>query len=428
MNKNFERTWQLNDVEARRARAVRTATTGGAAGTWLERCLLRLLLSAFEEPRFAFVLWTGEEVTPPEGRVSHRIHVRDRASLLKLLCNPREQFGDLYSSGALDVEGSLADFLVHAYLAVPSSGHGNARGIWRLWRDHKPRSTSKRAARENIHHHYDVGNAFYGLWLDRASMQYTCAYFPTPDATLEQAQVAKMHHVCRKLRLRPGMEVIEAGCGWGGLALFMAREYGVRVTAYNISEEQVGYGREQARREGLHDRVEFVEADYREIRGRCDAFVSVGMLEHVGRAHYRDLGDVVHRSLSAHGLALIHTIGRNRPQFMNSWIEKRIFPGAYPPSLSEMAEIFEPRRFAVLDVENLRLHYAATLEHWLRRYMEHESDVRKMFDERFVRTWRLYLAGSYAAFTVGALQLFQVCFTRERNNEIPWTRAHLYRE
>jgi cyclopropane-fatty-acyl-phospholipid synthase len=206
----------------------------------------------------------------------------------------------------------------------------------------------------------------------------------------------------------------------------MARECGARVRAFNVSREQIAWARERARAEGLANRVEFVEDDYRNITGRYDAFVSVGMLEHVGRDHYTDLSRVIHSCLKTSGRGLIHSIGRNRPANLHRWIERRIFPGAYAPSLGEVVALFEPHDFSVLDVENLRLHYARTLEHWLARFETNADRVRALFDQRFVRAWRLYLAGSIAGFTTGSLQLFQVLFARPQDNEIPWTRAHLY--
>jgi cyclopropane-fatty-acyl-phospholipid synthase len=289
---------------------------------------------------------------------------------------------------------------------------------------HGARANSLSGSRSNIHHHYDLSNDFYRLWLDE-QMVYTCAYFPTPSTTLEQAQVAKMDHVCRKVRLRPGQLVIEAGCGWGALARHMARHYGVTVRAFNISHEQVVYARERARAEGLHHQVEFVEDDYRAITGTCDAFVSVGMLEHIGPEHYGELSGVIHRCLGPTSLGLIHSIGRNRPRPTNAWLEQRIFPGAYLPSLGEIMAVFEPSAFSVLDVENLRLHYAETLRHWLRRFDQVADRVAEQFSPQFVRTWRLYLASSMAAFTSGFMQLFQVVFAPCRNNDIPWTRVRL---
>ncbi|MET0657252.1 MAG: cyclopropane-fatty-acyl-phospholipid synthase family protein, partial [Steroidobacteraceae bacterium] len=232
----------------------------------------------------------------------------------------------------------------------------------------------------------------------------------------------------RKLRLHPGEQVVEAGCGWGGLALHMAQHYGVKVRAFNISREQILYARERAQVEGLGQRVEFVEDDYRNISGQYDAFVSVGMLEHVGIENYPELGCVIHRSLKPNaGRGLIHSIGRNWWKPMHRWIDRRIFPGADPPSLRQMMDIFEARDFSVLDVENLRLHYARTLQLWHELFEQNAGRVAQMFDERFVRMWRLYLLGSRAAFLSGEMQLFQVLFARGTNNDVPWTREHLYR-
>jgi cyclopropane-fatty-acyl-phospholipid synthase len=290
---------------------------------------------------------------------------------------------------------------------------------WWLWRQ----SNSLRAARENVHHHYDLGNEFYRIWLDR-EMLYTCAYFPTPDYTLEDAQIAKMDLVCRKLGLKPGERVIEAGCGWGSLALFMAKQYGVSVRAFNISPEQIAYARQRSIEEDLTDRVQFIEEDYRNIHGDCDVFEHADRHEHVGLADYQVLGGVIGRVLTDRGRGFLHFIGRNKPAPLNPWIRKRIFPGAYPPTLREVFErVLEPQNLAVLDVENLRLHYGKTLEHWQQRFNEALPRVASLFDETFVRAWQLYLAGSRAAFTTGSMQLFQVVFARGTSNAIPWTRA-----
>jgi cyclopropane-fatty-acyl-phospholipid synthase len=295
---------------------------------------------------------------------------------------------------------------------------------WRKWLKVREREAVA-ASRECIHHHYDIGNDFYRLWLDDR-MQYSCAYYSKPDFTLEEAQVAKLDHVCRKLQLRFGDRVVEAGCGWGGLAIHMAEKYGASVRAFNVSGEQVEYAREQSKSKGLGGRVEFVEDDYRNMTGTYDAFVSVGMLEHVGLENYATLGQVIDKVLTPAGRGLIHSIGRNRPAPLDSWTDKRIFPGAYPPSLREMLGVLEPVGFSVLDVENLRLHYARTLEHWLERFEQSADTITEMFDERFVRMWRMYLAASLATFNVGGLQLFQILFAREANNDISWTRSHLY--
>jgi cyclopropane-fatty-acyl-phospholipid synthase len=257
-------------------------------------------------------------------------------------------------------------------------------------------------------------------------MLYTCAYYDQPSRTLEEAQRAKMELVCRKLRLTPGERVVEAGCGWGALARYMAREHGVHVRAYNISREQIAWAREAAAREGLSEMVEFIDGDYRSIDGSCDAFVSIGMLEHVGLDHYDGLGALMHRVLTTpRGRGLLHFIGRSQGAPLNAWIRRRIFPGAYPPTLSEVAgRVLEPHGFAVTDVENLRPHYARTLREWRARFEASVPEVARRFDETFVRAWRLYLAGSEASFRTGAVELFQVGFSR-LDADLPWTRDAL---
>jgi len=401
------------------------APTSAARVSAAERWLAGRMLQALGSPPVRMLLWDGEEIPASGPPPVARVLIRDRATLWKLIFHPTLHFGEAYSAGRIEVEGDLLEFLEAVYRSKSAARRpaGPLRKAVARWR--RTRSNTLRGSRANIHQHYDVGNDFYKLWLDD-QLVYTCAYFPTPQATLEQAQVAKMEHVCRKLWLRPGETVVEAGCGWGALGLHMAREYGVKVRAFNISHEQIVYARQRAMREGLSSQVEFIEDDYRAVSGRFDVFVSVGMLEHVGTDHYRELGRVIDGCLSPCGRGMIHSIGQNEPCELSPWIRRRIFPGAYPPTLREMTRVLEPWGFSVLDVENLRLHYAETLRHWLRRFDAAADTVGKMFDGRFVRTWRLYLAGSVAAFATGALQLFQLVFARPRLNEIPWTRARLY--
>jgi cyclopropane-fatty-acyl-phospholipid synthase len=392
----------------------------------LEGRLLRRLLSELGNPPVEFVLWSGERIAPPSSAApAIKVRIHDRSTLWRVLRDPQVQFGDGYAAGRVEVEGDLIELIGMIYRGMASAeGKRSLRARLAGLLRRSERNTMA-GSRRNIHHHYDIGNDFYALWLGE-TMAYTCAYYPTAAASLEQAQVAKMDHVCRKLQLKAGDSVVEAGCGWGSLALHMAGRYGARVRAFNISREQVAYAREQAKQQGLDDRVEFIQDDYRNISGRYDVFASIGMLEHVGRENYAELGRVVRRSLNAAGRGLIHSIGRNRPGLLHPWIVRRIFPGAYAPSLGEMMQIFEPSGLSVLDVENIRLHYALTLRHWLDRYRVAEDRVRKMFDDTFVRMWRLYLAGSVAGFETGTLQLFQVLFTTPDNNRIPLTRQHLY--
>jgi cyclopropane-fatty-acyl-phospholipid synthase len=406
--------------------ATRPEVSLPPASTSMEGRLLRTLLHAFGNPPVQFALWNGERVMAGAADPVATLHVPDRGTLMRLCADPDLQFGELYSAGKIQVDGDLGLLIEALYRGAANPGRNSVTLARRLahWLHRRPANTLD-GSRENIHHHYDIGNEFYSLWLG-ATMAYTCAYFPTPDATLDQAQLAKMEHVCRKLQLRAGESVVEAGCGWGSLALYMARHYDVKVTALNISREQIAYARQRAQAEGLSNRVKFVEDDYRNINGSFDAFVSVGMLEHVGVENYPAMGELIRSCLKADGRGLIHTIGRNRWKPMHRWIDRRIFPGANPPSLKQMMDIFEGSGFSVLDVENLRLHYAKTLEWWHGLYEQSSEQVAKMFDEDFVRMWRLYLLGSRAAFVTGEMQLFQVVFAPGGNNKIPWTRSHLY--
>lgn len=389
-----------------------------------DKLLLTIMLRAIGDPPVQLVLWNGQTISNhPKNEVA-RVLIRDRGALFKLVSDPELYFGEMYSAQRIDIQGSLLDFLAAVYRVWPLQNQ-NKIGKKLLAPFYDARRNTLDGSRRNIHHHYDIGNDFYKLWLDER-MVYTCAYFPEPDTSLADAQLAKFDHVCRKLCLRPGDRVVEAGCGWGSLALHMARHYGVKVTAYNISSEQIGFARQRAQAEGLDGQVEFIEDDYRNVSGEFDAFVSVGMLEHVGTDHYQELGAVIDRSLKGDGRGLIHTIGLNFPRQMDAWTQRHIFPGACPPSLGQMMQIFEPFDLSVLDVENLRLHYARTLEHWLQRYEDNVERVTEMFDPAFVRAWRLYLAGSLTAFKMGGMQLFQVSFARAGNNHIPWTRQYLY--
>lgn len=395
--------------------------TGRPARAW-DRLGLRLMHRALADPAMRLALWDGTARGPDEAEARYSLTIHDRATLVRLIVDRDLAIGDSYTSGRLTVAGDLVGAIRRQF---------DMRPYGETWVDRVRqalrRSNTLGRARDHIHHHYDIGNDFYRLWLDR-DLVYTCAYFPRPDAALEEAQTAKLDLVCRKLRLRPGEEVIEAGCGWGALARHMAAHYGVKVRAFNISSEQIAYARRRAEEDGLSDRVTFVEDDYRNIAGRCDAFVSVGMLEHVGLDQYAALARVIDRTLAPErGRGLLHFIGRNQPAPLHPWIERRIFPGAYPPTLAEVStRILEPLNLSVSDIENLRLHYALTLRHWLDRFEEAADRVAAMFDEPFVRAWRLYLAGSVAAFDAGTMQLFQIVFARAADNDLPWTRAYLY--
>jgi cyclopropane-fatty-acyl-phospholipid synthase len=365
-------------------------------------------------------LWDGTSSYCDAASPIGTLVVNDRRTLIGLAINPDLEFGESYMAGRLEVRGPLepvVEALTRLNAPRPS------------WRDRlrvvMPNTLS--ASRRNVHRHYDLGNDFYKLWLDR-DLVYTCAYYENAKMSLDDAQRAKLDLVCRKLRLKPGERVIEAGCGWGALALHMARHYGVRVTAFNISKEQLTYARERADHEGLANQVQFIDDDYRNVRGQYDVFVSVGMLEHVGLRHLRTVADVLRRTVRPDGgRGLLHFIGRDVPVPLNAWIRRHIFPGGYTPTIAEVAaRALGPAGMSIIDVENLRLHYARTLAHWAERFALVKDRVRAAYGDEFERAWELYLAGSQAAFATGWMQLFQILFVPRGSAPPSWTRSDPY--
>ena len=404
---------------------MRIDTRDSVAERSMDRSVIRWIMKFVGNPRIAVRLWNGDEFQVTEERPVACMEFRKRRAVLELLASPSVGFGECYSQGLIEIHGDFLAFaneITRAFTDKRATGYYGPKLRSLLY---ALRRNSPHRSQHNVHHHYDLGNDFYKLWLDER-MVYTCAYYDAPGATLAEAQVAKLDHVCRKLNLQPRQKVIEAGCGWGSLALHMAEHYDVNVIAYNNSKAQVAYAREQAAARNLDKRVTFVEDDYREIDRRCDVFVSIGMLEHVGLANFRSLGALIQRCLKPEGFGLIHSIGRSFPNKTDAWITKHIFPGGHVPSLSEMMSVFEPQKFSILDIENLRPHYARTCASWLQNFEAVADKVATMYDEEFVRMWRLYLAGSSAGFQSGTLQLYQVLFTPRGNNKVPWTREYQY--
>lgn len=286
----------------------------------------------------------------------------------------------------------------------------------------------QRRSRANVKHHYDIGNDLYRLFLDD-DMQYSCAYWPRPDMTLEEAQTAKKAHIAAKLALKPGQRVLDIGCGWGGMAITLAKLEQVEVLGITLSEEQFALARQRAEAAGVADRVTFELIDYRDLAareaGRFDRIVSVGMFEHVGAPNFETFFRAAANLMTADGVMLLHTIGRfGRPGATDAFTRKYIFPGGYIPALSETLAASEKSRLIATDIETLRLHYALTLRQWYARTLAHEAEIVAMMGERFFRMWTFYLAGATSAFESGGMGNYQIQFARSRH-ALPLTRDYM---
>ncbi len=370
----------------------------------------------------------------PDAKPDVAIRINDEKVKWPLSLRPRVAFGEAYSEGRITIvrgtlRAALELLLKSSDLAFPppSSTAGRVyRRLRHLVRRHTFVNRIGRA-RDNVHRHYDIGEALYELFLDR-DMQYSCAYFRTDSMTLEEAQEAKKQHLAKKLLLEPGMRVLDIGCGWGGLALHLARNHGVSVTGVTLSDDQFVVASKRARESGPGNRIEIKLQDYRLETGTYDRIVSVGMFEHVGQPQFREYFDHVDRLLAPEGVAVIHTIGRNTPpEPINGWISRYIFPGAYLPTLSELTPIFEDKGLWLTDLENWRLHYAKTLRHWDARVQKNKDAIIRMFDERFFRMWELYLQSCEAGFEYQGLSVFQMQIAKQIG-VVPLTRDYMMDE
>ncbi|MBW4706200.1 cyclopropane-fatty-acyl-phospholipid synthase family protein [Roseobacter sp. YSTF-M11] len=361
--------------------------------------------------------------------VAVRLH--DMATVRHLVLNPELALGEAYMNGTLTIE---EDRLQELLGLVVRNLRSAPRVFWQrpllklrvALRRFTQRNAATRA-RRHVAHHYDLSDRLYGLFLDE-DRQYSCGYFRTPDDTLAQSQAQKKDHIARKLLIRPGMKVLDVGCGWGGMALTLAQDHGAEVLGITLSREQLAVATQRAARAGLSDQVRFRLCDYRGVDGTFDRIVSVGMFEHVGLPHYNSYFRTVRDRLADDGIALVHTIGWVAPpDATNPWIAKYIFPGGYIPTLSEISRAVETAMLWPADIECWRLHYAYTLRHWFDRFNDNEADVRALYDARFVRMWRFYLAACEQTFRHGRQAVYQLQLSR-RVDAVPLTRDYLYRD
>ncbi|MCR8726249.1 SAM-dependent methyltransferase [Frigidibacter sp. ROC022] len=397
-----------------------------------ETLLDRMLGHLFQTGRIEVTLPSGRVLSAGQGDAEPvRVRVHDPNLPRRVIAKPDLAVGEAYMDGTLTIENDD----LRGFLALATRNLQNRGAFWtskpyvlasaalRRIAQHNPIGRAQR----NVAHHYDLSGELYDLFLD-ADRQYSCAYFRHPGDTLEQAQAQKKAHIAGKLLLEPGMRVLDIGCGWGGMALTLARDYGAEVLGVTLSREQHAVATERARAEGLADRVQFRLQDYREVQGSFDRIVSVGMFEHVGVPHYREYFRHVRRLLTGEGVALIHSIGRfGPPGATGGFIDKYIFPGGYVPAMSEMAAAIEREELCPTDLEVWRLHYAETLRHWYNRFMANIDKARAIYDERFCRMWRFYLAASEMTFRAGSQGVFQVQLAKNQE-AVPLTREYLYTE
>jgi cyclopropane-fatty-acyl-phospholipid synthase len=402
--------------------------TGGVMWAAL---LTRFLGRLIREGHLAVTVGGNPEITLGNGTGPKvAVRIKDQIAARRLLLDPELALGECYMDGSLSIEGDdlqgMLGLLVRNRTKMRGlRGPARMMAALRRLRRRLDQANPETWARRNVAHHYDLTPAIYDLFLD-ADRQYSCAYFTNDSASLDAAQSAKKAHIARKLLIKPGMRVLEIGCGWGGLGLTLARDHGAQVTGITLSQEQLAIARERALAAGLADRVSFELMDYRAVRGQFDRIVSVGMFEHVGLPNYKTFFDMVRDCLTKDGVALIHTIGRTAPpQATNPWIAKYIFPGGYVPSLSEVAKAIQNTGLRIGDIECLRLHYAMTLRCWFDRFSAKAEIARALKDERFVRMWRYYLAASEQTFRHGQQDVFQFQLCR-RPDAVPITRDYLY--
>jgi cyclopropane-fatty-acyl-phospholipid synthase len=396
----------------------------------------RLLRAAFEK----FIRAGSLQLTTADGSTfsfgdgtGSPIAVRfaDKTAEIGMLLDPELKLGEAYMDGTLLVEqGSIADLLS---LLLQQERLGRpphwARLQWllRYLNRRLQQFNPRRRARRNVAHHYDLHGHLYALFLD-ADRQYSCAYFESPDQSLDDAQLAKKRHLAAKLLVARGQRVLDVGCGWGGLALYLAEITGARVTGITLSPEQLAIARMRGAERGLSEEAEFRLQDYRDVPEKFDRIVSIGMFEHVGIGFYDAFFGKCAEMLVDDGVLLLHSIGRSEgPGITNPWIAKYIFPGGYIPALSEVLPAIERAGLLVTDIEILRLHYAETLKAWRERFLAHSEEVERLYDARFVRMWEFYLAASEMAFRHQSLMVFQIQLTK-RQGVVPMTRDYIAHE
>jgi cyclopropane-fatty-acyl-phospholipid synthase len=396
----------------------------------MDRLLQFLLKTFIRRGTFRVTTSRGSIFTFGDG-TGQPVSVRfaSRSAEWGILLDPELKFGESYMDGSFLVEeGTIADVLAIALGQKSEVPHwARLQGVLRYLRRRLSQFNPRSRARRNVAHHYDLDGRLYSLFLD-ADRQYSCAYFEKPGQSLDDAQLAKKRHLAAKLMIEPSKRVLDIGCGWGGLGLYLAEVGGTDVTGITLSHEQHVIANERAAEKGLNERARFRLQDYRDVTGSFDRIVSVGMFEHVGVNHYDTFFQKSAQLLADDGVMVLHSIGRSEgPNVTSPWIAKYIFPGGYIPALSEVLPRIEKAGLLVTDIEILRLHYAETLRHWRERFLAHREEAERIYDQRFVRMWEFYLAASEMSFREWNMMVMQIQLTK-RQGVVPTTRDYIVSE
>jgi len=392
-----------------------------------KKATLKTLFKLWDKGSFSVVFWDGEEVAYGSGKSAFKIIFHQEPKLNDVKKNLVLTLGEAFMDGIIDFEGSLDDVIATLF-----KNNGNEAKIDFHLKDlaHQLKEIDEVIESKNIHKHYDLGNDFFALWLDK-TMSYSCAYFKTQADTLEQAQLQKIDHSLKKLNLNKNEHLLDIGCGWGWLAIRAAQQYKVHATGITLSKEQYEGARSRVHEFGLDELVDIRLANYMDMdpkQEKFDKIVSIGMFEHVGKKYLPLYFSKVNALLKENGTFLLHSIMANFESPTNSWIKTYIFPGGYVPTLRETMQLLPEFDFHVLHTESLRLHYAKTLDCWNSNFQQKLPEVRKLlYDERFIRMWGLYLSGCASAFRTGGIDIYQCLLTKGIDNNIPMTADYMYK-
>ena len=390
----------------------------------VDKIFIKSFLHTFKDESFCVKFWDGDEVKVGENDPLFKIILKKPIPKKDILTSTTLAFGEAYMNGDLEVEGDFS-LMLNTVLKYKDKFTTDFKGLPKIFSN----LTSTKKQKEEVTYHYDIGNDFYKLWLDD-TLSYSCAYFKNENESLGEAQLNKIHHLLKKLNLREGITLLDIGCGWGALLIEAVKLYKIKGLGITLSEEQFKAFKERIEKENLQDYLQVKLMDYRELEKLgllFDRVVSVGMLEHVGRSNYDLFMKCVSKVLKKEGVFVLHYISGLYESEGDAWIKKYIFPGGVIPTLREIISLSADYKFYTVDVESLRMHYYKTLIKWAENFEKNTDKVREMFDEKFVRMWRMYLYSCAACFYTGVIDLHQIVFTKGVNNSLPLTREYLYK-